>query len=227
MRVLGVDGCKGGWIVVELTDGAFSDCRFAPSFAEIATTDAIAIGVDIPLGEPRDISDGGRRTDRAARDFLRGRAKSSVFPAPPWAAAQVDDYAIANQLTRELTGKGLTKQSHALRGKIVDAGPYWCAEPDRVREVHPEVSFQALAGQAIGHSKKTWAGNRARLALLVSAGIAIPDDVGRAGERGATDDVVDAAVAAWSATRVAHGEAVSLPDPPERDADGRPVAIWY
>jgi len=41
------------------------------------------------------------------------------------------------------------------------------------------------------------------------------------------DDVVDAAVVAWSATRIARGEAQSLPEPPEHDSDGRPVAIWY
>ena len=227
MRVLGVDGCVGGWIVVELTDGAVSDCRFATSFAEVVAADATAIGVDIPLGEPPDISDGGRTTDQAARDFLEGRAKACVFSAPPWAVSLVDDYAIANPLARELTGKGLTKQSHALRNKIVDATPHWRAAPHRVHEVHPEVSFQALAGHAIGPSKKTWAGNRARLALLASAGIVLPDDVGEAGAKGATDDVVDAAVVAWSATRIARGEAESLPEPPEHDGDGRPVAIWY
>jgi predicted RNase H-like nuclease len=38
--------------------------------------------------------------------------------------------------------------------------------------------------------------------------------------------VVDAAVVAWSARRIAAGTASSLPDPPE-DSDGRAVAIWY
>ncbi|MFD5736590.1 DUF429 domain-containing protein [Streptomyces sioyaensis] len=36
-----------------------------------------------------------------------------------------------------------------------------------------------------------------------------------------------AAAAAWTAHRIAHGHAHSLPSPPEHDADGRPVAIWY
>jgi predicted RNase H-like nuclease len=40
------------------------------------------------------------------------------------------------------------------------------------------------------------------------------------------DDVLDAAAAAWSANRIAKGEAVSLPDPPE-SKDGLQVAIWY
>jgi predicted RNase H-like nuclease len=37
--------------------------------------------------------------------------------------------------------------------------------------------------------------------------------------------VLDAAAAAWTARRVAAGEAASIPDPPEI-IDGRAVAIW-
>lgn len=54
----------------------------------------------------------------------------------------------------------------------------------------------------------------------------LPDDLGAAG-RTPPDDVLDAAAAAWTAHRIAHGRAHSLPDPPEHDADGRPVAIWH
>jgi predicted RNase H-like nuclease len=41
------------------------------------------------------------------------------------------------------------------------------------------------------------------------------------------DDVLDAAAAAWSAQRIARGEAKSLPSPPEEDERGREIAIWY
>jgi predicted RNase H-like nuclease len=58
-------------------------------------------------------------------------------------------------------------------------------------------------------------------------GIGVPADIGPAGLRAAVDDVLDATVAAWSAKRIASGIARSLPDPPERDAEGQPVAIWY
>ena len=44
--------------------------------------------------------------------------------------------------------------------------------------------------------------------------------------RAAVDDMLDAAVAAWSAARIVRGEARSLPDPPEVDLSGRRVAIW-
>lgn len=65
--------------------------------------------------------------------------------------------------------------------------------------------------------------------MLKDAGIVIPDHLGNAKAAG-TDDVLDAAAAAWSAKRIATGTAVSLPDPPEPDINGkencRRVAIW-
>jgi predicted RNase H-like nuclease len=58
------------------------------------------------------------------------------------------------------------------------------------------------------------------------AGIVLPDDLGSAGRAAAVDDVLDAAAAAWTARRVAHGQAHPLPDPPEHLTDGRTAAIW-
>lgn len=54
----------------------------------------------------------------------------------------------------------------------------------------------------------------------------MPDDLGAAGEQARVDDVLDAAVVAWTAQRVAAGEARPLPDPPETFSDGIPCAIW-
>jgi predicted RNase H-like nuclease len=93
--------------------------------------------------------------------------------------------------------------------------------------VHPELSFQALAGGTpLSHAKKTWRGQHLRRALLADAGIALPDELGEA-DRIAADDVLDAAAAAWSARRIALGTAERLPRTPERDADGRVVEICW
>ncbi|WP_441248866.1 DUF429 domain-containing protein [Kitasatospora sp. McL0602] len=85
----------------------------------------------------------------------------------------------------------------------------WAAD-DRLVEIHRE----------------SWAGQAARRALLAHAGIALPDDLGEVGSV-PPDDILDAAAAAWTAHRFLDGQAVSLPDPPQLDARGRPVAIWY
>ena len=49
--------------------------------------------------------------------------------------------------------------------------------------------------------------------------ITLPDEIDEI-DGVVADDVVDAAVVAWSARRVANGTALSLPDPPEQ-GDGR------
>ena len=106
-----------------------------------------------------------------------------------------------------------------------DVEPHWRHDPMRVREVHPECSFRTMKGDVLHTQKKTAAGRGERLALLHAHGIDLAR--GGTGVRGAApDDVLDAAAVAWSAHRIACGLACSLPDPPERDADGRAVAIW-
>lgn len=222
--VVGVDGYKHGWVFVRLENGAFASAAIYARFVDGvgASDDATVIGVDIPIGFPT-----GRATERAADGEARGMVKpltSTVFPAPHPQVLKAPNWEIANSKSSELTGNGLSKQSFALAPKILEVQSVVMGDP-RIYEVHPEVSFRALAGQPLA-SKKRWNGHTQRRALLVRKGIVIPDDLGNAGTA-AADDILDAAVAAWSAKRIAAKVAIPLPNPPERDADGRPVAIWY
>ena len=221
--VIGVDGCKRGWVFVRLENGAFTSAVFYEHFAAGvgASGDATVIGVDIPIGYPSPPAL-QRAADGAARAMVRPLT-SSVFPTPHPGVLTAPDWKTANALSRELTGKGLSMQSFDLMPKILEVKPI-TTRNERVYEVHPEVSFRALAGHPLT-SKKQWNGHAERRALLVAAGIVIPDALGDAGTA-AADDILDAAVAAWSASRIAAGEAISLPSPPEHD-DGRRIAIWY
>ena len=98
-------------------------------------------------------------------------------------------------------------------------------QDERIYEVHPEVSFVALTGHHLA-PKQRWNGHTERREVLVRAGIVIDNELRQAGPA-ATDDILDAAVAAWSARRIAIGAAVSLPQPPEHDGNGHQIAIWY
>jgi len=93
-------------------------------------------------------------------------------------------------------------------------------------EVHPDASFAQLAGTPLANPKSTWAGIPQRRQLLTGAGITLPEDLGPVGQKAAVDDVLDAAVAAWTALRVMQNQARPYPDPPERFSDGLPSAIW-
>jgi predicted RNase H-like nuclease len=212
--VAGVDACRGGWVAIVVEDERFTNSLLAATFAQLlrALPDAAAVGVDIPIGLP---SDGVRGADIAARAFV-GPRRNSVFPTLPRAALDAATYAEARQVLPSLSA-----QSFALRTKILEVED--CLE-DRVFEVHPEVSFAALAGRQLLHSKRSWNGQMERRQLLATAGIVLPDEL-EAGQA-AADDILDAAIVAWSAARKARREAATLPaDPPIHD--GRPVANWY
>jgi predicted RNase H-like nuclease len=96
----------------------------------------------------------------------------------------------------------------------------------RVRECHPEVSFCALNGDCLQHAKRTRDGQRQRLDLLERIyGPSVRDL--RPPPGAALDDLYDAAVLAWTAARIARGEAQTLPANPPLDTRGLRMEIVY
>jgi predicted RNase H-like nuclease len=63
-------------------------------------------------------------------------------------------------------------------------------------DVHPEASFAQLASTTLESRKSTWAGMTRQRQLLAAAGIVLPENLGPAGDKAASDDVLDAAAAA-------------------------------
>ena len=66
-------------------------------------------------------------------------------------------------------------------------------------EVHPEISFAVLLGAPASAPKKSWAGMCERREALESAGLTLDHTHGDAVLLAPVDDMLDAAVAAWSA----------------------------
>jgi predicted RNase H-like nuclease len=209
VRVAGVDGTKAGWVAIMLQDGRFlSDQLLRPietDFSELVDVEVIAI--DVPIGF------GPRQSDAAARAYLVGSA-STVFTTPPRAVLEVPFG----------PGLGVSAQSHALGPRILHVTDLSAAD-SRIYEVHPEVSFRAMnAGEPLRYRKKAAGGVLERISLLRDAGI----DATQLGPTATVpmDDILDAAASAWSAHRIATGQARMLPSPPEL-VNGRAVAIWY
>src|SRR5215212_9633843 len=176
MRLIGVDGCRASWVVAG-SDPSLRGPEFgiAPSFR--ALLDALhgvraLIAVDIPIGLPAGgaLDVGLRRADTAARAFLGGRRRASVFSAPCRAALQAGSYREACELEVRSRGggRGLSQQAYTIIPKICEVDgairPEHQAPPDadvpiRVREAHPEVTFAVLAGgggpgHGLLHSKR-------------------------------------------------------------------------
>ena len=202
-----------------ISDGDLS-VEVSTSLADFvgANPDLSVIGVDIPLDL---VAAARRRADVEARSFI-GVRRSSVFDALPADVLEHDTYAEALDHCRATYEKGISRQSYALRAKTMDAR----AAKDLgvpVVEVHPEVSFTAMAGGELPYAKKTWNGQATRLQLLAEAGLQLPEELPRATGVVPPDDIIDAAAAAWSAWRVAAGSALTLPVDP---LPGEPT-IWF
>lgn len=221
MTAVGIDGWKAGWIAVVLSDGDIR-VEFSDSLRGFTRTyPDTTLVVDVPIGYPLD---GHRQADDEARAFV-GPRRNSVFRVAPEDVLRKRTYQSALRHCRARYGFGITAQAFALRKKIFEAQAL-VEKGLLLIEGHPEVSFAALKGNHLEFAKKTWNGQNERRRLLEHAGIAIPDvldaDLGNA----PADDILDAAVLAWTASRFASGKAQPLPSPPEQ-IGGREVAIWY
>jgi predicted RNase H-like nuclease len=218
MRLLGVDGCKAGWVVAS-SDESLRAIHFAiePSFEALIASvhgDQALIVIDVPIGlterEPR-------RCDLAARALVRAPRSSSVFPAPRRPLLGATTYAEACRLSREACNRAVSQQLFGILPKIREVDLLMTpARQDWVREAHPEVTFAVLSGRGRGllHYKKSREGEAERLAILgrllpAFDPSAVRAQLGRS--RVAADDVVDAVACLATADRVRQGEQFVLP----------------
>lgn len=232
MKVVGVDGCRGGWIAVEWNPGADSWVpRCYPSFSDLLRecADADAIGVDIPIGLRDDVHP--RHCDIEARMFLGWPRSSSVFPAPQRSLLECANFAEASARSRSRFGKGISRQAFNIYDKVREVDALMTPNLQKqIVEVHPEVTFKEMnSGQQLADSKKTSAGFDARRTLL--AGTVTRDtptsrvDARRLVPNVGADDLLDAFAAAWTAHRVATGDALRFPDVIEIDERGLRMEI--
>ena len=222
LPVLGVDGCRGGWVGALLVDDRVEPVVGASIAALMAAggPGPAVVGIDIPIGLP---DTGGREADRLARTELPRGRKSSVFPTPVRTAVLADTWPEANAAHRSATGKGLSHQGFNLCRKIAEVDAWvrgGVGVP--VLEAHPEVSFAAMGADTVP-SKKSAEGRGTRLAALRGAGLQLPET--RRSPAYDVDDLLDACAVAWTARRHLRGEARSLPVVPERFSDGLDAAL--
>jgi len=220
MRVAGVDAARPGWVAVLLgTSRPEVTVRAGPSLGTLLAPDLDLVGIDMPLGL---LETGWREADRAARRLL-GPRRSSAFAIPPRAVWAEASYPAANLRCRELTGQGFSAQAWGLRAKLLEANQYRQACGHPLYEVHPELAFGAMAGAPLAASKHTGPGRDLRRELLARSGIEIPAGI----PASLLGDVLDAAAVAWSARRIAAGQAVTVPDAVQYDSQGREIAIRF
>jgi predicted RNase H-like nuclease len=237
---IGVDGCPAGWVAaIAYTDddepapsvtrtelrlhtngeGGLGHLVRACEAAGVgaSTVPAVILAVDVPMGLPHRAR--LRPCDVAARATL-GRRWMCVFPAPDRELLGLSfEQARAVVMTRRAAEPAgahpiMTRQAMAIAPKIAEADELLTAVPERQRwlvEVHPEVSFLALARDlahpsAIGGlpRKKHSAGRAVRRELIAAVfddALGQMDAVAWTGTVVGRDDVLDAYAGLWSAVR--------------------------
>lgn len=237
LDLFGIDGCKAGWFVVRQHAGTGDISTHVIDRLDLLIDwerEHAIVAMDIPVGLS---ADGVRACDRHARRLLGRPRASSVFAPPTRAALAACTYEDACAINLAECGKRISIQAFHIGKKIseVDALLHrHAAARSRLFEVHPELSFMHLSMQHGGpehglrESKAHAAGFAQRHALLVECfGSAV--DAALAARRPAQasrDDVLDAFAVLWSARRIAAGQALCLPEPPDTDASGIPMAIY-
>lgn len=238
--VAGVDGCRGGWVVVLYPHGhpELAELLLAESFADVLALQVApaAIAIDIPIGLPEQTGRGGRDADVQARAVL-GQRQSAIFAVPARPAVMCLDYreACAAAVKTSDPPKKVSKQAFNIFAKIREVDALMSPQlQERVREVHPEVAFWALNGQrALETPKKIKSrpnpeGLAQRRQLLAAAGYE-PGFLERKHLPAAVagpDDILDATVNAWTAGRLLDGTAIRFPPTPKLDRKGLRIEIW-
>lgn len=234
MFVVGVDGCRGGWLAVKISRQRKLSVSIFTTFPPLWQTcrDAALILVDIPIGLPAAAND--RTCDRAARAVL-GPRRGSVFPVPCRDAVYAPDYDAAIKTNVKVTGKRIFRTTWNLIPRMREVDELMQAEPQArriIREAHPEVLFWGLnGGKPLVFSKRTAAGEGERLGVLQAVypqaeTLFLEAWETLRGKGAARNDLLDALAAAVTGW-LGGSQLKTLPQAPGRDAHGLPMEMVY
>lgn len=237
MRVMGIDGCRGGWVAtIRALEGDGAERTVSRDLASLLRLpDIVAVAIDMPIGLPDRIGPEGRGPEKALRPLL-GARQSSVFSVPARSAVYAADYAQANRdsLASSDPPRKVSKQCFFLFPKIRELDGLLRADAAlaaRVHECHPEGAFMAMnAMQPLTEPKKVKgqvavAGMAERMRLLTAVAGFEPGFLETVPPGAGQDDVLDSAACAWSAARIARGEARSFPEAYATDPFGLRIVI--
>ncbi|MGQ0455872.1 MAG: DUF429 domain-containing protein [Hyphomicrobium sp.] len=233
--IAGVDGCRGGWMVVlhPLERPDYARAQLVNKFAEVLALpeQPRVIAVDIPIGLPERSGAGGRRCDALVRKAVGPRYRS-VFSVPARIVFAQSDVRSARDVAPRFSDppRSITEQLWNIRKSILDVDELMTPTLQGVvHECHPELIFWRLNKRSpVEHPKKSASGSALREFLLIERGYVpalwrnsrYPTSV--AGR----DDIIDACAAAACAADIERRQAVRFPDNPPRDAKGLRMEIW-
>nr|WP_282432339.1 MULTISPECIES: DUF429 domain-containing protein [unclassified Dehalobacter] len=229
---VGIDGCKGGWLVVAISNETFEVGKFK-TIEEICIRyqGADSLLIDIPIGLPESKVDVVKRPDNELRTLLSKKA-SSVFNTPFRQIVYAADEKIAWELNRELDAKQ-TPISMALCKAIKQVDVFLQNNPqwkNRLLESHPEYCFYLLnGGIPLEDNKRDDYGQEKRIDILkdcFSESQAVIETYKKQNKlRKKIDDVLDALCLAIVGRLGCNDGYRTIPDLPYQDCTGLNMQI--
>lgn len=170
MQVVGIDGCKFGWVAVSLEfNGNWSISKhqkIGEVFDQYPHANRYLIDMVIGLAD----KDHQRPIETLARERLKPNRTSSVFTPPCRAAVYASDYNTAKLINIEVVGKSISIQAWNICKKIKELDLFLrknISLKSKVWEAHPEICFAALnKRQAMEFKKSSLEGELERAKIL-------------------------------------------------------------
>ncbi len=225
MDLIGVDGTSSGWIasIGSSADKCLSTIKFSDSLNKLLSEypdSVIVIDMPIELNKKKYL----RTCDILAKKYLGKSFQSSIFIPPLKKVLKCNTYQEANELSKQITGKGLSKQSWHLKRKISEVQEV-SKLSNKIYEGHPECTFKMLKKEALKAKKKSVSGIFERLDLLKKVGLD-PLSVSlklRNNYSIKIDDVLDSMVLFITALRIVDGNYLCLEkiEVTDRDNNGK------
>ncbi|MEO0796179.1 MAG: DUF429 domain-containing protein [Verrucomicrobiota bacterium] len=233
MQVIGIDGCKAGWLAVAIGDNGDGSVGLFGTVYEalIAHESADLFLIDMPIGLP-DTMHPVRECDTIARKLLGKGMTSRVFDPPPRRTLTAPNHEEACRISKLILGKKISLQSYNIAPKIHELDIVLRNNRnyvDRTREAHPELAFACMNNRkALRVSKKQKAGIQGRLQVLQrhyehSRDLFAYAKTSTYRKDAALDDIVDAMALAVMAKSAK--ELKAIPAAPVYDAVGLPMEM--
>ena len=171
MDLIGLDGASSGWIasIGSSRNKRLSTIKFSEELDKLLLDypdSVVVIDMPIELNEKNYF----RECDVLAKKYLGKEFQSSIFIPPLKRVLRCTTYQDANELSKKITGKGLSKQSWNLKSKISEVQEI-SKLSNKIYEGHPECSFKMLKNETRKAKKKSVSGIFERLDLLKRAGL--------------------------------------------------------
>lgn len=221
---LGIDGCKGGWIVAAINNGKLSIDKlntFSSIINKYPEYDELLI--DMVLGLPSHKEH--IRPDGYGRKIIKERS-STIFPVPCRQAVYAENIAKAYDENVRVLGKKFTPLTVGIIPKMLEIDRFLQENTQYkniVKESHPEVCFARLHGSTVMSKKSTEEGMEERISILSKCLPTIDRNeivVTAKRFRCNVDDILDAICLAVTANLVMQGKYEVIPEEPMRDETG-------